>query len=77
MSRSEVAQIIKQIEVEFEAGMQALHGLALGTAQHAFITTRMENIGGLHEQLRALVGDAAMPLIVESLDHLHHDQDNP
>ena len=74
-SQSEVARLMQQIEAEFEAGRQALQGLALGTAQHAFITKRMENIGGLHEQLRELIGDDAMPLIVEKLDLLN--QANP
>jgi hypothetical protein len=75
-AKSEVARLMQQIEVEFQSASQGLHGLASGTAQHTFITKRMENIGGLHEQLRELIGDDAMPLIVEKLDQLNQMQQN-
>jgi hypothetical protein len=65
---SDVARLLKQIQEEYESGQQALHGLALGAAQHAFITARMENIGRLHEQLQELIGDGAMALIVANLN---------
>jgi hypothetical protein len=70
-SQSEVARLMQQIDAEVESGKQALQGLALGTARHEFITKRMENIGGLHEQLQELIGDEAMPLIIEKLDQLN------
>jgi hypothetical protein len=74
-SKSEVARLLQQIENEFQSASQGLHGLALGSAQHAFITKRMETIGGLHEQLRELIGDEAMPLIVDRLDQLNQMQE--
>ena len=55
--KSEVARLMQQIDAEYEAGRQALHGPALGTAQHAFITRRMENMATQFATLRALVGD--------------------
>lgn len=70
-SQSGVARLMQQIDAEVQASKQALQGLALGTARHEFITKRMENIGGFHEQLHALIGDEAMPLIVEKLEQLH------
>ena len=67
-NRSEVARILAQIRTEYEASHNALHGLAQGTAQHSFITARMENMGVLHEELQKLVGDAAIGLIAMNLD---------
>jgi hypothetical protein len=77
MSQSEVARLMQQIAEEYQAGQQALHGLSLGTAQHRFITKRMENMGELHLQLRAIVGDEAMPLIVKALEEVDQSQTNP
>jgi hypothetical protein len=55
--KSEVARVMQQIDAEYEAGRQALHGLALGTAQHAFITQRMENMANQFAALRAIIGE--------------------
>lgn len=55
MSQSEVARLKQQIQREYEAAQQALTGLSLGTARHAFIIARMENVQRAHEQLAALV----------------------
>jgi len=65
---SEVARLLAQINSEYDAARQGLTGLAQGIGQHRFITKRMEQIAGLHMQLRDLVGDEAMPLIVSELD---------
>jgi hypothetical protein len=65
---SEVKRILARISEEYEAAQRGLQGLAYGVSQHAFITTRMENVGQLHSELQTLVGDAAMPMIIEQLD---------
>ena len=59
-SRSDVARIKAAIEAEYQSGFQALHGFALGTAQHQFITTRMENIAMHMNELRATAGEEAV-----------------
>jgi hypothetical protein len=56
-NKSEVARIMRQIEMEYEAAQHGLYGFAAGTAKHEFITARMENIGHYHEQLKTLVGE--------------------
>ena len=56
-SKSEVARIMRQIELEYEAAYRAMHGYAAGFASHQFITARMEGMGRCHEQLVALVGE--------------------
>lgn len=69
MSQSEVAQILQQIDFEYSAARQAMTGLALGTAQHDFITARMERLTMYHEQLVRYVGvQEASRLLVEQLD---------
>ena len=67
--RSEVARLMQQISAANEAAYQALYGLAQGTAQHAFITARMERMGECHEQLVELVGEREAALLVcQALD---------
>ncbi len=70
-SRSEVARLLAQISAEYEAAQRGLSGLAYGTSQHDFITARMEHLGQLHNQLQSIVGDAAIGLVVDTLDRIH------
>ncbi len=57
-SKSEVARLLRRIELEYQAMQRALTGPALGAARHEFIRARNENIGRYHEQLATRVGDA-------------------
>jgi hypothetical protein len=66
---SEVTQILAQIRAEYEAGQQALFGLA-SVSQHRMINHRMECLGLLHQELRRFVGDDAMKLMAETLESL-------
>ncbi len=67
-NRSEVARLLNQIREEYEAAMRGLSGPTQGTTQHAFITTRMENMGRLQTQLDELIGDNAIALVVQTLE---------
>lgn len=68
-ARSEVAQLLAQIQAEYESGMLGFSGLAAGTAKHQFITARMERIGQLHHELCELVGpDRGTALLVHALE---------
>ncbi len=49
--KSEVAQLLQQISLEYEAATRGLTGLSAGSAKHSFITARLEQIGIYHEQL--------------------------
>lgn len=64
MSHSEVARLRLQIQAEYEAAEQGLIGLSSGTARHDFITRKMENVAGLHQELIALVGEHEATAIV-------------
>jgi hypothetical protein len=55
-NKSEVARVLEQIELEFQAAQRGLYGLAVGTAKHQFITNKMEQMGKLHEKLQTMVG---------------------
>ena len=66
--RSEVAQLLARISAEYEAAQQGFSGLAMGTARHDFITTRMENMERIHSQLHLIVGDAAIAMIADELN---------
>jgi hypothetical protein len=66
---SEVAGLLSRITAEYEAAQRGLSGLAYGTAQHDFISARMESMGRLHSELRTIVGDSAMALIVDALEN--------
>lgn len=66
---SEVARLRARINAEHEAACWALTGLAVGTAQHWFITRRMERISTCQEQLAALVGkQASVAIVAEVLE---------
>ncbi|GCE15951.1 hypothetical protein [Tengunoibacter tsumagoiensis] len=65
--RSEVARLLAQIREEYEAGQRGLIGLAYGSAQHDFITQKMENMGVLHNQLQSIVGDIAIAMVSDEL----------
>ncbi|HEY1352504.1 MAG TPA: hypothetical protein VGF67_23035 [Ktedonobacteraceae bacterium] len=68
---SEVAQILTQIQAEYESGMRGLCGLAEGATKHQFITARMERIDLLHSTLGECVGEEqAMQLLVSALADL-------
>ena len=68
-NKSEVARVLEQIELEFQAAQRGLYGLAFGSAKHEFITCKMEQMGHLHEQLQALVGEQeAVKLLAETLE---------
>ena len=67
--KSEIARLRQQIALEYEAATRGLHGLAQGTAQHAFITRRMENMATYHASLQQLIGpEEAIKLLVETLE---------
>jgi hypothetical protein len=66
---SEVARLMQQITMEYEATQRALHDPAYGTAKHQFITARMESLGRCQESLMQLVGTPeGVRLTVQALD---------
>ncbi|GCE14573.1 hypothetical protein [Tengunoibacter tsumagoiensis] len=77
MSQSEVAQFRQQIEIELTAMRRGLYGVAAGTARHAFIHARMENIGLCQDQLAHTVGDAEARLLVCELYMRTMEHDEP
>jgi hypothetical protein len=68
MTQSDVAQILKQIDQEYQASKRGLEGLASGTARHDFIQQRTEKIGQCHEHLSELIGpEQAIALIANTI----------
>jgi hypothetical protein len=66
--RSEIARLMQQIELEYQAAHNALYGLSAGTTKHEFITAKMERMGELHEELKTLVGaEQAIHLLATAL----------
>jgi hypothetical protein len=66
---SEVTLLRQQIRAEYEAAQLGLYGLAEGTARHAFITRKMENMAGCCARLKQLVGEnEAAKILVETLE---------
>ena len=69
--QSEVARLKQQIAIEYLAAKQGFSGLALGTAQHQFITHRMERMSMCHDELKELVGEQeAARMLTETLETL-------
>ncbi len=64
--KSEVARLLKQIDLEFEAAQLGISGLAEGAARHEFIKAKMEQVGAYETELATHVGqDEANRLICE------------
>lgn len=55
--KSEMARLMRQIDLEYEAAERAMYGFAAGTTRHDFINARMENVGICFKELRQMVGD--------------------
>ncbi len=67
-NKSEVARLLQHIDETYQAAKNGLTGLASGTAKHEFITTKMERLGDLHENLVTLVGpDRAISILAETI----------
>jgi len=68
-NQSEVAHLLQQITQEYEAATSGLKGIA-AVARHKVITTRMENMYKLQEELTTLVGkQQAVVLVAETLEN--------
>jgi hypothetical protein len=66
---SELARLMAQLDLENEAARRALYDPSLGTAQHEFITARMERMGQIQEELEKLVGpEQAAMLVVKAME---------
>ena len=68
-NKSEVATLMAQIDAAFQAGRQAINGLSLGSAQHAFITARMAHMGEMMIHVREKYGDAVAMQVMKAWDH--------
>lgn len=66
MSKSEVAELRRRIELEYQAMQRAMTDFAAGTARHEFIMARLNRIGQCQEALAQHMGEeAAMKLVYE------------
>jgi hypothetical protein len=71
MSGSEVAQLLKEIELSYQAAQNGMNGFAEGTARHEFITKKMERMEQNRVSLANLLGaERAMELITQTLENL-------
>ena len=65
-NKSEVARLLKQIDLAFEAAQLGMSGLAQGAARHDFIKAKLDQVGVFEAQLAAHVGiDEANRLVCE------------
>jgi hypothetical protein len=70
MGESEVARIRESIAASYMAAQWGLTGLSYGTAQHRFISARMEQMQEGHKELQTIVGDKAIEIVAETLADL-------
>lgn len=67
-NHSQVARLMQQIGLEYEAAQRGLVGTAI-VANHEFISRRMENIEICHAQLAQYVGiEKATQLVAEAAE---------
>ncbi|MEO8970939.1 MAG: hypothetical protein ABI406_04970 [Ktedonobacteraceae bacterium] len=77
-NQSEVARLMQQITLEYEAAGRGLNGLAQGTALHTFINAKQERIGACHEALQQIVGKAeAIKLVVTAMNQVQPEGTTP
>jgi hypothetical protein len=68
-NESDVRAMLSQIDAEYQSATRAVRSFAYGTAQHKFITARMERMRVLQEMIASQVGeDTANKLVCEQLD---------
>ncbi len=68
-NNSEVAQLLEQIRLSYEAAKRGMEGAAI-TARHDFISKRMEDIQAVHQQLQTMIGEnEATRLVAETLEN--------
>ena len=67
-NKSEVARILEQISLEYEAARRIMYGFAAGAGKHQFISARMENMGQLQSKLREIVGESAIEMVAETIN---------
>lgn len=67
-NKSEVARILEQISLEYEAAHRIMYDFAAGASKHQYISARMENMGHLHRKLREIVGDSAIEMVAETIN---------
>jgi hypothetical protein len=72
MGGSEVAQFRQRIADQYQAAQWGLSGLASGASRHQFITHKMENLGGIFEQLTQIVESKhiAIEIVSETIEAL-------
>jgi hypothetical protein len=72
MAESEVAQLRQRIAEEYQAAKWGPSGLAYGTAQHQFITAKMESMGESFAELTEMVGSPqeAAKILANTLEDL-------
>ena len=75
-NKSEVARLRQQIALEYEAAERALTGMAV-TAQHDFITARMERIAVYHQALTTEIGEQEAIKIVYEVMVASNDNIEP
>ena len=63
---SEIARLMRQIELEYEAAQRGLEGFAI-TASHDAINARMEKVWDYKQELTKEVGEQAAVKIVFDL----------
>ena len=63
---SEVARLLQQIEMEYEAAKRGLEGHAI-VSKHEFITARYDQAGMYQEQLARVIGEKQASDLVCSL----------
>lgn len=65
---SEVSRLMAQIDAECEAARWAMNGYA-EISKHEYITSRMERMGALHEELKGIIGEReATEVLVKAMD---------
>lgn len=68
-TKSEVARLKAEFELEYASAWAALHGPTQGNAQHKIITAKMERMSAIQDSLIAVMGEGrATRLVLELME---------
>jgi hypothetical protein len=69
-NQSEVARVKAEFELQNAAAQYALNGMSLGVAKHSFITSKLDRMGELHEEMKKIIGEEeAARFVVKTMNH--------
>ena len=73
-NKSEVARLMQQITLDYQAAQRGLTGLASGSATHALIAAKMERMSNYQKALSKFVGPQEAIILLAQAGEKSHEE---